>query len=164
MYLTYVKLMPYSPFFAHGGKVMAGGKEMTTSKTKSNKKPVDKDLDLARNLPLKGQLTDVQMMEALQRAIAISQAGESASLTTGELAQRIGVSRQTVENWVKQGLFPGIVLDARTVIAPAKLARAKPVERTVGDLEIERQQTMHTQASERMQPARKEWARRKQGK
>jgi hypothetical protein len=38
------------------------------------------------------------------------------------------------------------------------------MERTVGDLEIERQQTMYTEAPDRMQPARKEWARRKQGK
>ncbi|MFZ4851071.1 MAG: helix-turn-helix domain-containing protein [Caldilinea sp.] len=27
--------------------------------------------------------------------------------TTGEIAQRLGVSRQTVVNWIKRGFLPG---------------------------------------------------------
>ena len=49
--------------------------------------------------------------------------------TTSEVARRLGVSRQTVVNWIKRGLIPGVKLGSRLVIPAAALGKLEEVER-----------------------------------
>ena len=43
--------------------------------------------------------------------------------TTGEVARRLGVSRQTIVNWIKQGYLPGVRVGARMVVPASAFDR-----------------------------------------
>ena len=130
---------------------------MTNSATKLLSKG---DL-LARNLRREGRGADAQIVDELVQAVSADSTGdnnESAPfLTTGEVAQRVGVSRQTVVNWVKKGILPGVRLGGRTLVAPAALRRFAKLEGILDDLDAERRPATPTEAAKQVQPSRKGW-------
>jgi excisionase family DNA binding protein len=58
--------------------------------------------------------------------------------TTGEIAQRLGVSRQTVVNWIKRGFLPGVKLGGRLVVPTAELAQVEEVARLLDNVDAQR--------------------------
>jgi excisionase family DNA binding protein len=84
--------------------------------------------------------------------------GERSSLlTTGEVAKRVGVSRQTVINWVRRGLLPGFRLGGRTMIAPAALERFAEVEGILDALDAERPPVSPQEAAAAIRHGRRSW-------
>lgn len=116
---------------------------------------------LARDLRNEGRSKEAQTVDALLQAIAMSpveKVSESASfLTTGEVAKRVGVSRQTVVNWVNKGLLPGVRLGGRTLIEPAALQRFTKLESILDDLDMERKPATPSEAATQVQQTRKGW-------
>ena len=123
---------------------------------------------MARDLRDEGRRADAQTVDALLQAIVASQMGETSDkapfLTTGEVAKRIGVTRQTVVNWVKKGILPGVRLGGRTLIAPAALQRFAKLESILNELDAERQPATPTEAAEIVRQTRKGWTWQQQKK
>ena len=57
----------------------------------------------------RGRVEDAEVVDELVQSVE-KQAARSQYATTGEVAQRLGVSRQTVVNWIKRGFLPGVKL------------------------------------------------------
>ena len=130
--------------------------------SRANTELVTKGKLLARNLRHEGRRTDAQTVDDLLQAIAASTGEEASPLTTGEVAQRVGVSRQTVVNWVKKGLLPGIRLGGRTLVASAALHRFAKLEGILDDLDAERSPVAPAEAAESVKQTRKGWSWRQQ--
>lgn len=123
----------------------------------SDPKILDKGRTLVRTLRREGRRDEAQTVDALLQAAAATPKGENPVpfLTTGEVAQRVGVSRQTVVNWVKKGLLDGVRLGGRTLIAPAALKRFAQLEGILDSLDAERPPATPTEAAEAVTQTRK---------
>jgi excisionase family DNA binding protein len=134
--------------------------------TKSTTKLLTKGELLARNLRREGRRADAQTVDELVQVIAADSGredDESATfLTTGEVAQRVGVSRQTIVNWVKRGLLPGVRLGGRTLVAPAALRRFAKLEGILDELDAERPPATPEEAAEKTRQTRRGWSWRQQ--
>lgn len=89
---------------------------------------------LAQRLRHEGREEDAVVVELLLQ----SARGRRPSIpyaTTSEVARRLGVSRQTVVNWIKRGSLPGVRLGARLVVPAAALAKLEEVERLLNIVE-----------------------------
>ncbi len=133
----------------------------------SNTKLLAQGQQLARALRSEGRSKEAQTVDALLQAVVdspIKKVSEPASyLTTGEVAKRVGVSRQTVVNWVNKGLLPGVRLGGRTLIEPASLQRFVKLESILDDLDMERKPATPTEAATVVQQTRKGWLWRQKG-
>jgi excisionase family DNA binding protein len=67
---------------------------------------------LAQNLRQEGRLEDAEVVDELAQNLE-QQAERPQYATTGEVAKRLSVSRQTVVNWIKRGYLPGVQLGGR---------------------------------------------------
>lgn len=123
--------------------------------TTVNTKLVDKGRLLVRALRREGRRDDAQTVDALLQAVEASEPGPM--LTTGQVAQRVGVSRQTVVNWVKKGLLPGVRVGGRTLIPPTALAQFAQLEGILDALDIERKPATPAEAAEVTARTRKGW-------
>ncbi|HEX9596628.1 MAG TPA: helix-turn-helix domain-containing protein [Anaerolineales bacterium] len=127
----------------------------------SDPKILDKGRTLVRTLRREGRRDEAQTVDALLQAVEAAPRGgnplgaPTPFLTTGEVAQRVGVSRQTVVNWVKKGLLDGVRLGGRTLIAPAALERFAQLEGILGNLDAERKPATPTEAAEAVTQTRK---------
>ena len=96
---------------------------------------------LARMLHKEGRQAEAETVTALLNRVQVGPAqaarGETAWLTTGAVAKRVGVSRQTIVNWVKRGVIPGRRVGGRTLIHPDALADFAPLERLLDELDAE---------------------------
>ena len=92
---------------------------------------------LAQDLRQEGRGEDADVVDALVQS-AEKQAAHSQYATTGEVAQRLGVSRQTVVNWIKRGFVPGIRLGARLVVPLAELERVREIAQLLALVDAER--------------------------
>ena len=84
--------------------------------------PVDilaRGRELAQSLRHEGRQDDALVIDTLVRAIDDS----PRYFTTGEVARRLGVSRQTIVNWIKQGYLPGVRIGARMVVPASAFDR-----------------------------------------
>ncbi len=126
----------------------------------SDPKILDKGRSLVRTLRREGRRDEAQTVDALLQAVEVG--APAPFLTTGEVAQRVGVSRQTVVNWVKKGLLPGVRLGGRTLIAPAALERFAQLEGILDSLDAERPSATPTEAAEAVTQTRKGWTWRQQ--
>lgn len=123
--------------------------------TTDNTELVDKGRLLVRALRREGRRNDAQTVDALLQAI---EGSESAPwLTTGQVAQRVGVSRQTVVNWVKKGILPGVRLGGRTLISPAALAQFAHLEGILDNLDAERTPATPAEAADATARTRQDW-------
>ena len=64
---------------------------------------------LAQDLRREGRMEDAAVVEQLVQNLE-QQAARATYATTGEIARQLGVSRQTVVNWIKRGFLPGVKL------------------------------------------------------
>ncbi len=83
---------------------------------------------LAQNLRQEGRIEDAKVVDELVQSVE-KQAVRSEYATTGEVAQRLGVSRQTVVNWIKRGFLPGVKLGGRLVVPTTEMARVEEIAR-----------------------------------
>ena len=83
---------------------------------------------LAQDLRREGRMEDAAVVEQLVQNFE-QQAARPPYATTGEIARRLGVSRQTVVNWIKRGFLPGVKLGGRLVVPAAELARVEELAR-----------------------------------
>src|SRR5688572_18743451 len=73
--------------------------------------------EVAEQLARGGQAEEA---EALEKVLAVATAAlgepQRRYLTTGQAAEILAVSRQTIVNWVKSGQMPGVRLGGRTLV------------------------------------------------
>ena len=105
--------------------------------TVTNANLLNQGRTLARTLRREGRKEDAQTVDALLQVVDASEA-EAKYLTTGQVAQRVGVSRQTVVNWIEKGVVPAIRLGGRRMIPASALARFARIERILDELDAER--------------------------
>jgi len=83
---------------------------------------VDRAMDLRRRLEEQGQQDDAHVVEQLiQQALVGEPKSERPFYTVTEAAKLVGVSGQTVKNWVSRGMLKGYRLGGRVVIPRAEL-------------------------------------------
>lgn len=58
-------------------------------------------------------------------------------MSVATIARRLGVSRQTVVNWIKRGFLPGVKLGGRLVVPSAELARVEEMARLLDVVDAE---------------------------
>ena len=92
---------------------------------------------LAQNLRQEGRVEDAEVVDELVQSLE-QQAVRSQYATTGEVAQRLGVSRQTVVNWIKRGFLPGLKLGGRLVVPTSEMTRVEEIARLLDIVDAER--------------------------
>jgi excisionase family DNA binding protein len=100
---------------------------------------------LAQDLRRQGRDEDTQAIDALLQAVteqvALPGAAQDAPpyLTTGEVGRRLGVSRQTVANWIKHGLLPGVRMGSRLMVPATTMVRFARLEKILDEVDAERE-------------------------
>ena len=89
---------------------------------------------LAEDLRREGRRDDAEIVDILL-GVAGTPVSTARFLTTGQVAKRLGVSRQTVVNWVKRGVIPGTRLGGRLVIPVSVMEKFDPISRILDDLD-----------------------------
>ncbi len=83
---------------------------------------VDRAMDLRRRLEEQSQQDDARVVEQRsQQALAGEPKRERSYYTASEAAKLVGVSGQTIKNWVSRGTLKGYRLGSRVVIPRAEL-------------------------------------------
>ena len=90
---------------------------------------------LVNTLREEGRDADAEIVEALISAFADP---ETPLLTTGAVARHLGVTRQSVVNWVKSGRLAGVRVGGRTLIPAEELRRFAEFDSVRAELESER--------------------------
>lgn len=91
---------------------------------------------LADDLRREGRSQDADVLLSLL-VVAEKQVDSTRFLTTGQVASRVGVSRQTVVNWIKRGVIPGARLGGRLVVPLSVMERFAPFEQMLNELDEE---------------------------
>lgn len=111
---------------------------------------------LAQNLRQEGRVDDAKIVDELVESLE-QQASRSQYATTGEVAQRLGVSRQTVVNWIKRGFLPGVKLGGRLLVPISELARVEEVARLLDIVDAERPPAAHEEIDSVSRNERDRW-------
>lgn len=93
---------------------------------------------LVKNLRQEGRNKDAETVDTILQVVA-DMTETPAYLTTGQVAQRLGVSRQTIVNWTRKEMLPGIRLGGRTMIPASALDRFATLEKLLDELDAERE-------------------------
>lgn len=91
---------------------------------------------LADDLRREGRNQDAEVLLSLL-VVAEKQVDTIRFLTTGQVASRVGVSRQTIVNWIKRGVIPGVQLGGRMVVPSSAMERFAPFEEILNELDDE---------------------------
>jgi len=127
---------------------------MTTTQ-KSTPELLTRGQSLAQNLRAEGRAEDAKTVVAL--IDALKPAPQPEYLTTGKVAERIGVSRQTIVNWVKKGWLKGVRLRGRIMIPSTELAEFDDLLTVFDALDAERSPPTVEEINEALAPGRKDW-------
>ncbi len=92
---------------------------------------------LANDLRREGRDQDAEVLQTLL-SVAERDVEPGRYLTTGQVATRLGVSRQTIVNWIKRGVIPGVRLGGRLVIPAQVLENFAPLENLLNELDNDR--------------------------
>ena len=119
---------------------------------------------LAADLHARGQVEQARALETVLDLARSALTGRPTAhpreyLTTTQAAAALGVSRQTIKNWVDAGRLRGVVLGGRTLVHRDevqlqldRLASARP-PRSAADVSIEAAQAGYRAAVEAVPPA-----------
>jgi excisionase family DNA binding protein len=111
---------------------------------------------LIKNLRQEGRNKDAETVDAILRVV--EDVTEAPSyLTTGQVAQRLGVSRQTIVNWTRKGLLPGLRLGGRTMVPATALDRFASIERLLDELDAEREPGTPEEVAALVSRGREHW-------
>jgi excisionase family DNA binding protein len=122
---------------------------------KSNTNLLNRGQSLAQTLTAEGRTNDAQTITALLDALQPAPRPEY--LTTGEVARRIGISRQSVVNWVKKGWLDGVRLGGRIMIPANTLADLDEILAVESLLNEDRPPATLEEINEALAPGRKDW-------
>jgi excisionase family DNA binding protein len=126
---------------------------ITAQKPKTNL--LDRGQSLAQTLTDEGRMNDAQTVSALLEAL--KPAARPEYLTTGEVARRIGISRQSVVNWVKKGWLDGVRLGGRIMIPANTLTDLDEILAVEALLNEDRPPATIEEINEALAPGRKDW-------
>ncbi|MGZ3674111.1 MAG: helix-turn-helix domain-containing protein [Ktedonobacterales bacterium] len=89
---------------------------------------IDKAMDMQRRLAEQGAIEDASIVEQLVTELTAAQPKtERPYYTVTEAADLIGVSGQTVKNWISRGMLKGYRLGGRIVIPRTELDDYRPI-------------------------------------
>ncbi len=83
-------------------------------------------LEVQRRLEAQGWHAEAEVVGQLLKALA-AQPGRRLYYTTTEAAELVGVTPQTIKNWVARGILKGYRLGGRVVIPRTALADYRPL-------------------------------------
>ena len=111
---------------------------------------------LVKSLRQEGRSNDAETVDAILQVVEeVTEA--SAYLTTGQVAQRLGVSRQTIVNWTRKGMLPAIRLGGRTMIPTSALDRFAQLEQLLNELDAEREPGTPDEVASLVGRGREQW-------
>ncbi|HFQ93336.1 MAG TPA: helix-turn-helix domain-containing protein, partial [Anaerolineae bacterium] len=110
---------------------------------------------LAQALRQEGRVEEAQTVAALLEAV--NPVTQPAYLTTGEVARRIGVSRQTVVNWVKKGWLKGRRIGGRIIIPRGALSEFDDLLTVFDALDADRPPATDEEINAALEPERRNW-------
>lgn len=99
---------------------------------------IEKALGVRRRLEEQGALEDAQIIEQLVRELSATQAEPETKrpyYTVSEAAEFVGVSGQTIKNWVSRGMLKGYRLGGRIVIPRGELDDFRSMAEAVKGIE-----------------------------
>ena len=111
---------------------------------------------LADDLRREGRGEDAEVLQTLL-SVAGHEVEPTPYLTTGQVATRMGVSRQTVVNWIKRGVIPGTRLGGRLVVATKVVERFTPLEDLLNQLDEEHPPLSAEEAAAIVRSGREGW-------
>lgn len=111
---------------------------------------------LAQNLRQEGRVEDAEVVDALVQSLE-QQPDRSRFATTGEVARQLGVSRQTVVNWIKRGFLPGVKLGGRLVVPVTELARVQELAYLLNIVDAEQPPTTPEEIDNALRNERTGW-------
>ncbi|MGZ3600849.1 MAG: helix-turn-helix domain-containing protein [Ktedonobacterales bacterium] len=89
---------------------------------------IDKAMDMQRRLAEQGAIEDASIVEQLVTELTAAQPKtERPYYTVTKAADLIGVSGQTVKNWISRGMLKGYRLGGRIVIPRTELDDYRPI-------------------------------------
>lgn len=89
---------------------------------------IDRAMDVQRRLAEQGATEDASIVEQLVAELTAAQPkAERPYYTVTEAAELIGVSGQTVKNWISRGMLKGYRLGGRIVIPRTELDDYRPM-------------------------------------
>jgi len=111
---------------------------------------------LVQGLRQEGRRDEADTVAVLLR-VAERVEQETQYLTTGQVAGRLGISRQTVVNWVKKERLPAIRLGGRLMVPATALAAFARIERILDELDTEREPGAPDEVIELVSRGREGW-------
>lgn len=111
---------------------------------------------LAQSLRQEGRADDAQLIDELAQVIE-HHTQPTQYATTGQVAQRLGVSRQTVVNWIRRGLMPGVKLGGRLVVPVAELGRIDELAQLLDSVDAERPPATPEEVDAVLRSERTQW-------
>ena len=95
---------------------------------------IDRLARLERELAEGGRQDDAA---ALNEAVAALAHPGRDWLTTGQAAERLGVARQTVKNWLRRGTLRGVNTGTRWLVSAESVETIEGIRRTFADMQSE---------------------------
>lgn len=111
---------------------------------------------LAQSLRQEGRVEDARLVDELAQVVE-RHTQPTQYATTGQVAQRLGVTRQTVVNWIRRGLMPGIQLGGRLVVPVAELERIDEIARMLDVVDAERAPAIPEEVDAALRNERIQW-------
>lgn len=110
---------------------------------------------LAKTLRTEGRVNDAALVDAL--ITALDQYDTAELLTVEEIAQQIGVNRQSVVKWVKQGWLEGVYVGKHLMIPASAMNRLEELNTILAALDQDRPPATNEEIAAALQSDRKDW-------
>ncbi len=110
---------------------------------------------LTKSLRDEGRADDAVTVASLINALDLTR--KPKYLTTGEVALRIGVTRQTIVNWINRGTLAGTRIGGRFMVAPAALEEFDELNAIFAALDEDRPPATAEEINAALAPGRKDW-------
>lgn len=112
---------------------------------------------LVQGLRQEGRRDEADTVDALL-LVAEQTASPLQYLTTGQVARRLGVTRQTIVNWVKQRRLPGLRVGGRLMIPATALQAFAQLEQLLDELDTEHAPLTPEESAALVRRGREGWA------
>lgn len=110
---------------------------------------------LAKTLRTEGRASDAALVDALVTALDKYDTAEL--LTVDEVAQQIGIHRQSVIKWVKQGWLEGVYVGQHLMIPATAMRSLEELNSILAALDEDRPPATDEEIAAALQPDRKDW-------
>ena len=127
---------------------------MTTATVSVTDDLLERARAVAQNLRGEGRDGDADVVVQLVQAL---DAEPATHYTTGQVATKLGVTRQTIVNWVKNGTLKGTRLGGRIMISKEALRKYDDILRTLELLDQEAPDISDEEINRLVSEGRKDW-------